>query len=179
MPLPIAAIASLAFKAGPAVIRGISGLFGGSDTATKVADIVEQTDQLLLSPADKQAAIEGELAKFPPEALLELEKLKVEMEKQVTRQQEIAAQDRQAEHHETQTTIRHSDNAKDPFVRRARPFIGVASAVAGFIYIISMAILNAFGKGLGPDLGTAAALLGLAGTFMGLRHVEKKQGTAS
>ena len=92
MPLPIAAIASLAFKAGPAVIRGISSMFGGSETANKIAHIVEQTDQLLLSPEDKQKAIEGELDKFPPETLVELEALKVEMEKQVTRQQEIAAQ---------------------------------------------------------------------------------------
>lgn len=172
-------IAALALEAGPAVIRGVSSLFGGSETADNVASMVEKADALLMPKEQKAKFIEAELSQLPPEQLVELEKIKLELEKEITRRQEIAAEDRQAEHSETQTTVRHSDNAGDPWVRRARPVMAMTSLAAGVVYVIAMSILNAFGKGVGPDMGTTASLLALAGTFMGLRHVEKNKGIAS
>ncbi|MDA0148839.1 hypothetical protein [Vibrio sp. LaRot3] len=163
----IAGLASLAFKAGPAVIRGVSQLFGGSEVADEVADIVEQADKLLLSPQDKQKAIENELSKLPPEDLVELQALKVEMEKQVTRQQEVAAQDRQSEHHETQTTIRHGDSSSYWVVRCTRPLMALISTCSGCYYIITNPQ---------PELTVAGVLFGLGATYMGIRHREKDKG---
>lgn len=177
--MSFSAIAALALKVGPAAIRGISSLFGGSDTAEQVAGIVEQTKNLLIPESDKLRTIESELAKLPPDSIVELERIKVEMERVYNERLQLQLGDRQAEHSETQTTIRHSDNAQDVFVRRARPLIAVSSAFAGFLYVIVMAALQALGKGTGPDMATVAVLLGLAGTFMGLRHAEKKGGIAS
>jgi len=172
-------LAALALKVGPMAIRGISSLFGGSEAADKVADIVEKTDKLLMPNQDKQALIENELEQLPPEVLVELKALEVELKKEDTRQKEIAAQDRQADHHETQTTVRSSDNADDPWVRRARPVIAIASFLASAIYVVGMALANAFGHGEGPDIATAGSLGSLAAVYMGVRYKEKAQGIAS
>ncbi|MCG9624623.1 hypothetical protein L1D34_07190 [Vibrio mediterranei] len=173
-------IAGLALKAGPAMIRGVASMFGGSDTAEKVAKAVETVDQMTgASPNQKQAVLEGELNKLSPDELIELNHLKVELEREVTKRQEIAAKDRQAEHLETQATVRQSDDAKDPWVRRARPIIAITSAVSGLGYTIAMSVLHALDKGAGPQLEVTFALLGLAATFMGLRWDEKKRGIAS
>ncbi|PTP90105.1 hypothetical protein [Vibrio splendidus] len=177
--MSLLAIASTALELGPMAIRGIASLFGGSETAERVAQTVETVGKEFTNKDDRQNAINHVLEQMTPEQQAELLTLNVQMEKELTERKRIAAQDRQVEHHETQTTIRSGDGAQDPLVRRARPFIGVSSAVAGFVYVIAMSVLNALGYGDGADMATAAGLLGLAGTFMGLRHVEKKQGTAS
>ena len=51
----IPALAALAVQQGPALIRGISSLFGGSDAANKVADMVEQVSGIGLTAAQLTA----------------------------------------------------------------------------------------------------------------------------
>ncbi|ENM4022571.1 hypothetical protein DDN27_003440, partial [Vibrio cholerae] len=74
----ITGVASLAMEYGPAAIRGISSLFGGSETADKVADAVEKADAMFgATKEQKELAVTRELQNLPPEALIELEKIKV------------------------------------------------------------------------------------------------------
>ena len=81
----ITGIAAMAVRQGPNVIRGISSLFGGNDTANKVADIVEQVGSIAgLTPEQKVAKTAEKIAAMPPEVLLGLEQLKVELEKEQT-----------------------------------------------------------------------------------------------
>ncbi len=81
----IPALAALAVQQGPAMIRGIASLFGGSDTANKVADMVEQVSGIGFTAEQQQANIEQQLMRLPPEAIADLQKLKVELEKEQTR----------------------------------------------------------------------------------------------
>ncbi|MGR2836319.1 hypothetical protein ABMX52_22205, partial [Vibrio vulnificus] len=120
--MSLLSIAALALQAGPSVIRGISSLFGGNETAENLAKAVEAVDGAVsMNKEQKQFALTRELQKFPPEALVDLERVKVEMEKEITRRQELTLQDKQAEHHETQETIRAGDKAADEYVRQTRP----------------------------------------------------------
>ncbi|XDF79254.1 hypothetical protein AAFX60_019035 [Aliivibrio fischeri] len=174
----MASVASLAVKLGPTVIRGVSSLFGGSDTADKVANIVEVADKLT-DQSDKENLIMKELGNLPPESLAQLEELKIALEKENTRRLEIAAQDAQAEHEQAQATIRNGDVSGDPVVRRSRPRIAFWSFIATAIYVISMSVANAYSYGTGPDMAVAGLLMSPCVAYLGLRHREKTVGTAS
>lgn len=169
----LTSLASLAVDLGPAAIRGVASLFGGSDTAEKVANAVEKADAVLgLSKDAKQMAVTRELQNLPSGALVELERLKIELEKQVTRRQELQLSDKQAEHHETQETIRAGDTAQDEYVRRTRPRQARQSFWSGTIYIFVFSIAEMLGKGDGPDIYTALILYGLAYSYHGLRSLD-------
>lgn len=169
--MSISAIAALVLEAGPAVIRGVSSLFGGSETANKVANVVEQVDKLTTTNSEgKRQAIEHELAKLNPDELIELNQLKVELEREKTRREEIAAQDRQADHNETQTTIREGDKSENWIVSTTRPLMALISTGSACYYVITAQT---------PDLMTAGFLIGLAATYMGVRYKEKEKGIAS
>ncbi|EJF7232746.1 hypothetical protein [Vibrio cholerae] len=174
MPIAIPALAALALEVGPSVIRGISSLFGGNDTASKVADAVEAVDGALgMNKAQKQIALTRELQSFPPEALVDLERIKVEMEREITRRQELALQDKQAEHHETQETIRNGDNAQDEYVRHTRPKQARQSFWAGTLYIFGMTAAKVFNlSDDGPDLYVALTLYALSWAYHGLRTLD-------
>ena len=170
----IAGVASLAMEYGPAAIRGISSLFGGSKTADKVADAVEKADAMFgASKEQKELAVTRELQNLPPEALIELEKIKVELEREKTRRQELTLGDKQAEHHETQVTIREGDKAEDEYVRRTRPYgcrLGLYAAI-GYVFIFEA--LQAFGKGTGADWQIAAGFMAPFMTYLGWRTADK------
>lgn len=170
----ILSAAKLAMEVGPAAIRGISSLFGGSETADKVAGMVEQVDNALgMTKEQKEMALTREMQKLPPEALVELERIKVEMEKEVTRRMELQLGDKQAEHHETQTTIRNGDNAQDEYIRRTRPRQSKQSWWAGTLYIIGMTAAKVFGlSDDGPDLYTASVLYVVCWGYHGLRTAD-------
>ncbi|WP_337840497.1 hypothetical protein [Rheinheimera sp.] len=180
MSLTLAAgIASLAVDYGPSVIRSISSLFGGSKTADKVADIVETVGNLTLKPQDKVAAVAERIAALPPAEFVELERLKVELEKEQTRRLELQNQrhqqnlsDQQASHAETQTTIRAGDVATDEYVRRTRPLMARQSFYAGSVYVLLMAVMEAFGKGVGPDWYIAMTVYTPALGYLGLRTLD-------
>lgn len=170
----ITTIAAMAVRQGPAVIRGIASLFGGNDTASKVADIVEQVGSIAgLSPEQKIAKTAEQIAAMPPEVLLGLEQLKVELEKEQTRRQELAYSDQQSTHRETQTTIRNGDNATDEYVRRTRPLMARQSFYIGSLYVIGMELLRALGESTsGADWALAIAIYTPALTYMGLRTLD-------
>ncbi len=169
--MSLSAIAALALQVGPSVIRGISSALGGSDVAEKVADVVDKVDALTnKDPEFKRQAIESELDKFSFEELQELNHLKVELEREITRRQEIAAQDRQAEHAVTASLVQSGDSASDRFVRLTRPLMALISCSSACYYVISDP---------NPDLTIAGFLIGLGATYMGLRHREKDKGLTS
>ena len=89
MPIPlIAGLASLALNAGPSLIRGLASLVGGSETADKVANIVQTVSDLGLGKSDSQAMIESRLQQaFTPEQFVELQRLKADLEREETRRQ--------------------------------------------------------------------------------------------
>lgn len=166
-------LASLAVEVGPAAIRGISHLFGGSDTAEKVASAVEKADSVLgLSKEAKQVAVTRELQNLPPETQVELEKLKGELEKEITRRQELTLADKQAEQHETQETIRAGDTAADEYVRHTRPMMARRSFWMMVCYVIGMEGLKAFGYGSGADWQLAMTLGAPCGAYLGLRTID-------
>lgn len=169
----IPALAALAVQQGPAMIRGIASLFGGSDTANKVADIVEQVSGVGMTAEQQQAAIERQLGGiYSPEERAELEKLKVELEKEQTRRRELETADLQAEQASTQQTIREGDGAKDEYVRHTRPLMARQSWQAGALYIVLFTVLRAFGYGDGPDFEMAMLMLTPAWAYMGLRTLD-------
>lgn len=168
----IPALATLAVQQGPTLIRGIASLFGGSDTASKVADIVETVGKAGL-PADAQAdLVASQLATLPAEAQVELAKLKVELEKEATRRQELELADGQASHHETQETIRAGDAAPDEYVRQTRPLMARQSWAMTAIYVMTFSLLHAWGKGDGPDGNMAIMLMTPALAYLGLRTLD-------
>lgn len=177
MPLPlIPALAALAVQQGPAMIRGIASLFGGSETAVsvanKVADMVEQVSGIGFTAEQQQANIEQQLMRLPPEAIAELQKLKLELEKEQTRRRELELADQQAEQATTQQTIREGDGAKDEYVRHTRPLMARQSWQAGALYIVLFTVLRAFGYGDGPDFEMAMLMLTPAWAYMGLRTLD-------
>lgn len=169
----IASVAAMAVQQGPALIRGIASLFGGNDTATKVADIVEQVGSIAgLTPEQKIAKTAEKIAAMPPETLLGLEQLKVELEKEQTRRMELAYRDQQVTHSETQATIRNGDNATDEYVRRTRPMMARQSFWAGTLYVLALEVMLALGKGAGADWAMALAIYTPALSYMGLRTLD-------
>ncbi|MGL4886346.1 MAG: hypothetical protein ACRC4V_08400 [Aeromonas veronii] len=173
MPLPlIPALAALAVQQGPAMIRGIASLFGGSETANKVADMVEQVSAIGFTAEQQQANIEQQLMRLPPEAIADLQKLKNEMEKEQTRRLELQLSDQQAEQTTTQQTIREGDGAKDEYVRHTRPLMARQSWQAGALYIVLFTVLKSFGYGDGPDFEMAMLMLTPAWAYMGLRTLD-------
>ncbi|MEG0010376.1 MAG: hypothetical protein RR721_20250 [Aeromonas sp.] len=169
----IPALAALAVQQGPAFIRGIAGMFGGSKTADKVADMVEQVSGIGLTAAQQQASIEEQLGRITdPAVLVELQKLKNEMEKEQTRRQELELQDRQAEQHETQETIRNGDAATDTYVRNTRPLMARQSWYVTALYVLAFEGLAVAGYGTGADLSMVAMLSTPAWAYLGLRTLD-------
>lgn len=76
--------------------------------------------------------------------------------------------DAQAEHHETQATIRSGDNADDAFVRRTRPGQSWVSLLAALAYV-------AYGVGADKSIDATilTLLLTLPWAYAGLRQIGK------
>ena len=169
----IPALAALAVQQGPAMIRGIAGWFGGSETANKVADMVEQVSGIGLTAAQQQASIEEQLGRITdPAALVELQKLKIEMEKEQTRRLELQLADKQNEQHETQETIRSGDGTTDTHVRNTRPLMARQSWYVTALYVLAFEGLKVAGYGDGADLGMVAMLSTPAWAYLGLRTLD-------
>lgn len=54
--------------------------------------------------------------------------------------QKMVLADGQAEHHETQETIRNGDNAVDEYVRRTRPLMARLSLYSSIFYVLLLSI---------------------------------------
>ena len=77
---------------------------------------------------------------------------------------ELQLKDAQAEHEQTQSTIRSGDNSADPYVRRTRPGQSWVSLFAALVYVF----INAT-----PDIYVLGLLLTLPWAYAGLRQVGK------
>ena len=80
---------------------------------------------------------------------------------------EAELKDKQAEHKETQDTIRGGDLAEDVVVRRTRPLQSWASLVAAFAYVFVHEVKN------DTDVYVIGLLLTLPWAYAGLREIGK------
>ncbi|MGI2929487.1 hypothetical protein [Vibrio fluvialis] len=172
--MSLSAIAALALQVGPSAIRGVSSLFGGNDTANKIAEAVENVDAVLgLSTAQKEVALTRQLQNLSPESLVDLERIKAEMEKEITRRQELMLADKQAEHHETQETIRAGDKAEDPYIRKTRPLMARQAFWGMIAYIFIFEAIKAYvPTASGADPWMALTIGTPAFAYLGLRTID-------
>ena len=77
---------------------------------------------------------------------------------------EAQLKDAQAEHEQTQLTIRSGDNAEDSFVRRTRPGQSWVSLFAALAYVFTASTIDSYILGL---------LLSLPWAYAGLRQIGK------
>jgi hypothetical protein len=78
--------------------------------------------------------------------------------------EEARLKDAQAEHHETQETVRAGDRAEDKFVRWTRPGQSWVSLIAAITYAFNSAT---------PNWEVLSLLLALPWAYAGLRQIGK------
>ena len=182
-PVTLSTIASALLKAGPSLVRTVGGWFG-SDTARaadSVASIVETVNGAI-NPADQQRVLEQKLAQLPPEQLVQLETLKVQLQQLQLERDKAQMADQQAAHHEQQETIRNGDNATDEYVRQTRPLMARLSLYSSIAYVMIMslgqqagAVAGAFGHAFSmpePDWDIALMLATPALGYLGFRTLD-------
>ncbi|WP_209634642.1 MULTISPECIES: hypothetical protein [Serratia] len=140
-PITISTLAGVLMKAGPSVLRSVGSWFGGdaAKAADSVAGIVETVNSAV-NPQDQQRVLEQKLAQLPPEQLVKLEGLKVQLEQFQLERDKAHLADQQAAHHEQQETIRNGDDSVDEYVRRTRPLMARLSLYSSVIYVLLMAV---------------------------------------
>ena len=182
-PITLSTVASVLLKAGPSLVRTVGGWFG-SDTsraADSVASIVETVNGAI-NPADQQRVLEQKLAQLPPEQLVQLETLKVQLQQFQLERDKAQLADQQAAHHEQQETIRNGDNATDEYVRQTRPLMARLSLYSSIAYVMIMslgqqagAVAGAFGHAFSmpePDWDIALMLATPALGYLGFRTLD-------
>ena len=182
-PITLSTVASVLLKAGPSLVRTVGGWFG-SDTsraADSVASIVETVNGAI-NPADQQRVLEQKLAQLPPEQLVQLETLKVQLQQFQLERDKAQMADRQAAQHEQQETIRNGDNATDEYVRQTRPLMARLSLYSSIAYVMIMslgqqagAVAGAFGHAFTmpePDWDIALMLATPALGYLGFRTLD-------
>lgn len=106
-----------------------------------------------------------------PETVVKLRELAYQNEASIrdnirlTAEQEM--KDAQAEHKETQDTIRAGDKAEDKLVRWTRPLMAWTGLVSGLLYVLANSE---------PSDAILAMLFTAPWAYMGLRTVDKKRG---
>ncbi|ATA26600.1 hypothetical protein BIY26_09010 [Brenneria goodwinii] len=140
-PITISSIAGVLLKAGPSVLRTVGGWFGSdaAKTADSVAGIVESVNSAV-NPQDQQRVLENALANLPPDQLVQLESLKVQLQQIQLEREKATLADQQAAQHEQQETIRNGDNATDEYVRQTRPKMARLSLYSSIGYVLMMSI---------------------------------------
>ena len=182
-PITLSTVASVLLKAGPSLVRTVGGWFG-SDTA-KAADSVASivgTVNGAINPAAQQRVLEQKLAQLPPEQLVQLEGLKVQLQQFQLEREKAQMVDQQAAHHEQQETIRNGDNATDEYVRQTRPLMARLSLYSSIAYVMIMslgqqagAVAGAFGHAFSmpePDWDIALMLATPALGYLGFRTLD-------
>lgn len=103
-----------------------------------------------------------------PQTVVRLRELAVQDEENIRSHiralTEARLKDAQAEHEQTQATIRSGDNAEDPFVRRTRPAQSWVSLAAALAYVFTFTP---------PSVEILLLLLALPWTYAGLRQIGK------
>ncbi|EOY8578447.1 MULTISPECIES: hypothetical protein [Klebsiella] len=182
-PITLSKVASVLLKAGPSLVRTVGSWFG-SDTsraADSVASIVETVNGAI-NPADQQRVLEQKLAQLPPEQLVQLETLKVQLQQFQLERDKAQMADQQAAQHEQQETIRNGDNATDEYVRQTRPLMARLSLYSSIAYVMIMslgqqagAVAGAFGHAFSmpePDWDIALMLATPALGYLGFRTLD-------
>lgn len=182
-PITLSSIASVLLKAGPAVLRTVGGWFGSdaAKTADSVAVIVESVNSAV-NPQDQQRVLENALAQLPPEQLVQLESLKVQLHQIQLDREKAAFADQQSAQHEQQETIRNGDNATDEYVRQTRPKMARLSLYSAICYVLlvtvgqqAAAIASAAGHPItmpAPDWDITMMLLTPALAYLGFRTMD-------
>ncbi|HBL0705069.1 TPA: hypothetical protein LON42_000917 [Klebsiella oxytoca] len=182
-PVTLSTIASVLLKAGPSLVRTVGGWFGGgrATAADSVASIVETVNGAI-NPADQQRVLEQKLAQLPPEQLVQLEGLKVQLQQFQLERDKAQMADQQAAHHEQQETIRNGDNATDEYVRQTRPLMARLSLYSSIAYVMIMslgqqagAVAGAFGHAFSmpaPDWDISLMLATPALGYLGFRTLD-------
>jgi len=130
----------------------------------------------LVTAATGQATPENVLQALQtdPATMVKLKELAVQDEQNIREHirlmTEAEYRDKQAEHAETQATIRSGDNSQDPFVRRTRPGQSWLSLVVAIVY----ALLARYKGGIQDmDLYVIGLFLTLPWAYAGLRQIGK------
>lgn len=184
-PVTLSTIASVLLKAGPSLVRTVGGWFGGDSATAKAADSVAsivETVNGAINPADQQRVLEQKLAQLPPEQLVQLETLKVQLQQLQLERDKAQMADQQAAHHEQQETIRNGDNATDEYVRQTRPLMARLSLYSSIAYVMVMslgqqagAVAGAFGHAFSmpaPDWDISLMLATPALGYLGFRTLD-------
>ncbi|HDH0478538.1 hypothetical protein AAHT68_04955 [Klebsiella pneumoniae] len=184
-PITLSTVASVLLKAGPSLVRTVGGWFGSDSTTAKAADSVAsivETVNGAINPADQQRVLEQKLAQLPPEQLVQLETLKVQLQQFQLERDKAQIADQQAAHHEQQETIRNGDNATDEYVRQTRPLMARLSLYSSIAYVMIMslgqqagAVAGAFGHAFSmpePDWDIALMLATPALGYLGFRTLD-------
>lgn len=184
-PVTLSTIASALLKAGPSLVRTVGGWFGSDSTTAKAADSVAsivETVNGAINPADQQRVLEQKLAQLPPEQLVQLETLKVQLQQFQLERDKAQMADQQAAQHEQQETIRNGDNATDEYVRQTRPLMARLSLYSSIAYVMIMslgqqagAVAGAFGHAFTmpePDWDLALMLATPALGYLGFRTLD-------
>ena len=184
-PVTLSTIASVLLKAGPSLVRTVGGWFGSDSTTAKAADSVAsivETVNGAINPADQQRVLEHKLAQLPPEQLVQLEGLKVQLQQFQLERDKAQMADQQAAHHEQQETIRNGDNATDEYVRQTRPLMARLSLYSSIAYVMIMslgqqagAVAGAFGHAFSmpaPDWDISLMLATPALGYLGFRTLD-------
>lgn len=174
-----AGVARMATQHGPGVLRTVGDLLGGKAKAATdtIATLTEQVGSAVgLSEHQKIDKLAAAIEQLPAEQYVELVRIYQEAELHMMRldaERDLAhLHDQQAEHEQTQTTIRHGDQIKDEYVRHTRPAMARSSCWATLAYVLLFEGLAAFGKGSGASWELAAFIASPALTYLGLRTVD-------
>lgn len=130
-------------------------------------------------PGKALAALQGD-----PATVIRLRELAVQDEANIREHIRLMTEgelkDKQAEHEQTQLTIRSGDNADDVYVRHTRPLMARQSWYATMGYVVVFEALNAmqFFKG-GASVELAMLLVAPAGAYIGFRTLEKRGATTA
>ena len=140
---------------GSLITGGPAGAVAAGISMLQSATGQEQPDQAL------------EALKNNPEALVKLKQIAHEEEKSIrdhlAEMTRLKLEDSQAQHHETQETVREGDKAKDRYVRWTRPTQASISLIVAMFYAFSES----------PNETILMYLLALPFAYAGLRQIGK------
>ena len=163
---------------GPSLIRTVGTWFGGKTehAANAAADLVDQVKGLPVSVAE--AKLSAELAKLPPEVVIEIERVRVRLAEIEKEREANRLSAETAQHASTQETARTEAQSEDPYVRRTRPGLARKSAYVTFVYALTTSVLFQAANAIwflelpGPDGWIIGALFAPCLAYMGVRSVD-------
>ncbi|ATG74426.1 hypothetical protein AN401_11645 [Zobellella denitrificans] len=173
-------IARLATEHGPGLLRSVGQLLGGKAQATAdtIATLTEQVGNVAgISPGDRTKALANVIQGLPAEHQVELARIHAQAESEALRlevDRELARlQDRQAEHEQTQATIRGGDQASDELVRETRPLLARRSFWLTALYCLAAEAARLGGLAEeGAEIAVASLLAAPCWAYIGLRTLD-------